>query len=202
MDDERHVSQHRDAKQDPRVHEHAIFSWRGASLMSLTPNEMNEIVRRVAEQMRPVTKRLDAHSGEMKAVRAEIREEVSPAVLKRMSDSQQEINDRSTGFERLVLDSIAASRKETSELRDLMKTSLPPAATAAKGAELAAVAGAQASQRTEGKTDAVQVAADRADQNSLASKVAANRAVILIVLGMLFEAGWKAYQAMAHTVTP
>ncbi len=170
--------------------------------MSLTPNEMNEIVRRVAEQMRPVTKRLDAHSGEMKAVRAEIREEVSPAVLKRMSDSQQEINDRSTGFERLVLDSIAASRKETSELRDLMKTSLPPAATAAKGAELAAVAGAQASQRTEGKTDAVQVAADRADQNSLASKVAANRAVILIVLGMLFEAGWKAYQAMAHTVTP
>ncbi len=166
--------------------------------MALTPAEMNEIVRRVAEQMRPVTRRLDAHSGEMKAVRAEIREEISPAVMRKISDSQNEFDERSAGFERLVLSSLTAGRQETAELRDIVAKSLPPAATAAKGAEAAAVAGAQAMQRTEGKTDAVQVAADRADKNSLAGRVKANQTLIVVLVTALAQGLWAAYQAIAH----
>lgn len=173
----------------------------------MTPDDFRRIAReealRVAREeaqrlVRPLERDLRKHSGQLGA----IREEVSPAVKRMMTESEQAFDERSTGFERLVLNSLTLARAETAELRDIFAKSLPPAATAAKGAEAAAVAGAQAMVRTEGKTDAVQVAADRADKNSLASRVAANRTTIILVVGMLVEALWRAYNAIAHAVTP
>ena len=171
----------------------------------LSPNEMNEIVRRVSEAMRPVKARLDAHSGEMKAVRAEIREEISPAVLRRMAESDHEIDERSASFERLIMNSVTATRQEVSDLRNEVSgvaKSIAPAAMAAKGAESAAVAGAQAMVRAEGKQDAVQVAADRADKNSLAARVRSNQTMIVLLLGIVIQAAYAAWQHIAHAVTP
>lgn len=168
----------------------------------ISPSEMSEIVRRVSEAMRPVKARLDAHSGEMKAVRAEIREEISPAVLRRMAESDHELDERSASFERLMLNSVASQRQEMAEFRDMVTKSLPPATAAANGAEAAAVAGANAAVRTEGKAEAIQVAADRADKNSLAARVKSNQALIVVVGGVLIDIIYKAWQHLAPLVAP
>lgn len=73
-------------------------------------------------------------------------------------------------------------------------TSMVPAATVA--AARATVAAA----RVEGKTEAIQVAADRADTQSLAAKIASKRAAVIVIIQTVLIAAWQAYQYIAAHV--
>lgn len=140
--------------------------------------------RKIEEKIAPVKRRVDNHSGQYR--------ELGPALTRQVNDSQHEIEERSMGFERMMMTAVGRLEQKVDEAAQ----SIPPAATAAQGAELAAVAGAQASVRTEGTTKAVQVAANRADTQSLAAKVSANRAVILVIVQTVALGIWQAYQAI------
>ncbi len=158
--------------------------------MPLSKDDLDAIARlvdrRIEDRTRPLENRVLKHSGKFN----EIREEVSPAVARRMTESQHDIDEQLSSYERQM----RAAINRIDERVDGLTKSIPPAASAAKGAELAAVAGAQASVRTEGKTDAVQVAANRADAQSLAAKLAANRAVIIVIVQTIAIGIWHAVQ--------
>lgn len=166
---------------------------------------MREIAREEAEERaRPLEQRASKMSGKFR----EIREEVSPAVARRISDSQHDIEDRSLGFERMILDSLTISQRGVQDLNSrLVAIEKQGAAQLVEvndgsGTKSLVPAAIVASNRIAGKTDAIQIAADRADKNSLASRVAANRNTIISLLTAVGVAAWQIYEHIAHAVTP
>lgn len=153
----------------------------------LSPSDREEIARLIAraveEKSKPIERRLKEHSGQYR--------EIVPEVRRTIRDSQHDLEDRSMGFEKLMLDSMAMQAQRIEEVAK----SIPPVANAA-------VAGAQASQRAEGRTEAVQVAADRADKNSLAAKVKANQTLLVVIGGIVVQVLYNAYEHIIHVVVP
>lgn len=151
-----------------------------------------EAVAQFLEQRHAARRPTVPHSSRRGLVEEEI---VPPHVRREMTEAEYRQEDRNKGFERLVLEAVGSLRSEVSATRTDMATlakSIPP--TAIAGAEAASVAGALASQRTEGKTDAVRVAADRADTNALAAKVKAHQGLIVQVITAAALAAWQLYE--------
>ncbi|MDZ4826297.1 MAG: hypothetical protein SGJ13_07505, partial [Actinomycetota bacterium] len=121
----------------------------------LSPSDLDAISRTVEKivdrklesRLGPVEKRIEKHSGQYR--------ELGPEVARKISESQHDIEDARLGFERFMMNAVGRVEAKA----DAIAKSIPPAASAANGAEAAAVAGAKAAVRVEGKTDAVQVAA-------------------------------------------
>lgn len=166
---------------------------------------MREIAREEAEERaRPIEQRASKMSGKFR----EIREEVSPAVARRISDSQHDLEDRSLGFERLILDSLTLSQRGVHDLNSrLVAIEKQGAAQLVEvndgtGTKSMVPAAIVASNRIEGKTAAIQIAADSADKNSLAARVKAKQALIVVVAGVLIDIAYKAWSHIGHLVFP
>ncbi len=114
-------------------------------------------------------------------------------VRRQIAESQHEIQDRSNGFERLMLDSMAlqAERQQATDAKvEALVRSIPPVAQAVAGAEAATVAGANAS--LAGATAAID-----SKTNALAAKVASHRAIIVQVIAAVGLAIWQIYEHFA-----
>ena len=169
---------------------------------------MRVFARMIDERLNPVAKRVDKHSGKF----GEIREEVSPAVARRFSESQHEIEDRAHGFERTVLDQLREIRDEmqpraTVELSDGRggKSIRPASLVAAESSvrtENAAYKIEGTANQIQGQAKALQVGVDRSDAQSLdAAKWSKRSAIVTAIVGTLTAvviAAWKIYEAMSH----
>ncbi len=139
------------------------------------------VQKRVAEAVRPVAQRVDKHSF--------IHRELLPTVHG-LRDSQHDIEDRSMGFERMMMTAVGRIEERVDEV----VKSIPPTAKAASGAEDAAVAGAKAA--IQGANAAID-----SKTNSLAAKVATHRALIGQILTAIALAAWQIYEHFVR-VTP
>lgn len=140
--------------------------------------------KKIDARLEPIERRVGTHSA--------VHRDLLPEVARKIEGSRHDLEDRSMGFERMMMTVVGRIEEKV----DAAVTSIPPAALAAKGAELAAVAGAQASVRSENKTDAIQVAANRADTHSLSAKVASNRSLIVQIVIAVALGLWEAYRAV------
>ncbi len=143
--------------------------------MPLTPGDLEQLRRMMREEalavLKPTAARIANHSGQLKAVHQEIREEVSPAVAKRISDAEFGIADKYTAFERLMLDGLAQQRQETADLAAVVHSIPPGIASAERAAQLA-----------EGKTTALIANSDTADAQRQKNGKKLTGAIVLQVL--------------------
>lgn len=122
-----------------------------------------EAVRAAREETARLAGRVANHSGQLKAVQHDIREELSPAAARRISEAEFKAEDRSLGFEKLMLDSLEASRRETAEVAakqdrleakvDFIGQSVPPTANRTEGKADALIKGQEQQDAAIQKTD-------------------------------------------------
>lgn len=134
---------------------------------------MRDVAREVAnERTKPLEQKL-----------AGVREELSPAVAKKFSESQHDAEDARMGFERMMRGVVGRLEEKV----DTVVKSIPPAAMAASGAEAAAVVGAK-------NSIAASSAAIDSKTSALAAKVATHRAIIVQLLTAAALAAWQIYE--------
>jgi hypothetical protein len=145
---------------------------------------------RIKRALNPVKDRVTNHSVSLRAVR----EEVSPAVAKKISDSQEVVEDRIVGFERIVIDSLAAQRQEVESLHakvNYIGNSVPPAAERTE----------TAANRTEGKADALIKGQEITDKNLATTKKRTAATIALQVLGTALALA-QIIERILHTGAP
>jgi peptidoglycan hydrolase CwlO-like protein len=157
----------------------------------LAPQDLDAISRLLYEHdkklLAQVDKKIEERIKPVEHKQGTMYREIAPTV-KGLRDSHHDLEDRSMGFEKLMLDSLAATRQEVAAVAK----SIPPAAKAASGAEDAAVAGAKAA--IQGATAAID-----SKTNAIAAKVRANQTLIVLIFGIIVQAGYQAYQ---HITAP
>lgn len=169
------------------------------------------ISRMLDERLKPVDSRPGKSLGA-------VREEVSPAVARKIAESQLNIEGRSEGFERIVLDAITSLREEAHEAKAIAlrtEAALQPRTTVSftdgsgrTSIQPASLVAAASSVRTEvtanqtlGQTKALQVDVESADKNALAAKKAAQRTMISTIVGGVLLGIYYAWQAI-HSMGP
>lgn len=170
--------------------------------------------RMLDERLKPVESRTSKHSTQLGAVR----EEVSPAVARKIAESEHNIEDRSGGFERIVLDAITSLREETQEAKAIAlrtEAALQPRTTVSftdgsgnTSIQPASLVAAASSVRTEvtanqtlGQTKALQVDVESADKNALAAKKAAQRNLVSGIVTAVIVGAYSAWQIL-HSMGP
>lgn len=172
---------------------------------------LRAVARMLDERLKPVSARVDKHSGKF----VEVREEISPAVARKLSESQHDFEGANAG----VTDAInrLARRIEDGDDRAARTEAAAEEAKAiAKRIEargLVAVpdgkgstsmvptmiVNTEATLRTEGKADAIQVAANRSDAQSLsATRWAKLGPFITIATSAALAGVWKFIEYLLH----
>lgn len=161
--------------------------------------------RMLDDRLKPRDERADKLSGKF----GQIREEVSPAVARKLSESQHDIEDRARGFERTVLDALREHGRKLEEIetglqpRAMVRLSDGQGGTSERPASMVAAESSvrteNAAYKLEGKADAIQVAANRSDTQSLAAARWAKLGPVITIATTAMLAGlWKFIEYLLH----
>ncbi len=175
-------------------------------MTAFTPAQIEQLRREIALAVKAAVEPLKTELASKQS--ATLREPKYPSAthrdfgVEKLRESQSEIEAR---FSETVLALEARDKNLVRALEgltkrvELMETGSLVEVEERPGSKSMVPAGpvaAKAAVATEGRTAAIEVAANRADEQSLAARVAANRATIVNIFTFVLLALWNAYQAI------
>ncbi len=166
-------------------------------LMRMMLREEIEPVREDVRKLSDRTTRLEAKSGQLSGQQRAVTKQMLPQLASSVEDSRRgDAAGMSAAFNRLA-DAVAEIRADM-QPRAVVELSDGRGGKSIRPASLVAAESSVRTENTankiEGKADAIQVAANRADSQSLAAKVATHRVLIAQILSAIALTAWQIWE--------